>query len=274
MKQYETFEQAKIDNPKGEICKLTCEGFTTESEIAKGNFGRYQFTYCKASDYCEMTVEKFLKLGHKFVAGDFILGVGGSAIIVEEGSHTEECNEDCVYDSQRYILRAAALENQMNIDKVKTQTEHQEAMSALISANRMNESVEEFLAGLKRENEWNGEGLPPVGVECEWRLEGADDSSFSMCKVLMITNHTVFMKSHRAMNGRKEFALPKDAIEFRKPETQQQREDRERLALVSDICEDLFGEMASQCREDVVSTIDAMVCGGWVDKTNCRKGLK
>lgn len=146
--------------------------------------------------------------------------------------------ENAVKEALEQINNTAAQVESLRDYQKKTQTEHQEEMSALIRLNRMNESVEDFLAGLKGENEWNGEGLPPVGVECEWRLEGADDSSFSMCKVLMITNHTVFMKSHRAVNGRKEFSLPKDVIEFRKPETKQQREERERLDCIKKMYRD------------------------------------
>ena len=96
------------------------------------------------------------------------------------------------------------------------------------SANGCKQLTLEDLKPQTKEAEWIN-GLPPVGLECEWRFKGEGDCSFSICKVLMIGNQTIFMKSHRAMNGYKEFALPKDGIEFRKPETPEQKLERERM---------------------------------------------
>ena len=149
----------------------------------------------------------------------------------------------------------------MNIDKVETQTEHQEEMSAFSG-----------------EVEWNGEGLPPVGEVCEYK----DGDNWYEVRVKYLSEWFMVIEALKSQSKwidikgtELSFEYSRfDSLKFRKPETPQQREGRERLALVSDICEDLFGEMASQCREDVVSTIDAMVCGGWVDKTNYRKGVK
>jgi hypothetical protein len=139
MKQYETYEQARIDNPKSEICKLICEGFTTESEIARGNFGQYSFTYCKASDYCEMTLQEFLERGHLLVNGDVIITcLDNVAVMGVNDFEIANFNLNHESDSKTYILRAAALENQMNIDNLATQTpEEKEALDLIArSINR------------------------------------------------------------------------------------------------------------------------------------------
>ncbi len=117
-------------------------------------------------------------------------------------------------------------ENQMNIDKVETQTEHQEEMSALISLNRMNESVEDFLDGLKGENEWNGEGLPPVGVWFEISANMAN-TVWNKCRVVHYHNNLAWLdfECNEIMNMIKN--LNNNVI--RPTETPQQREDRERL---------------------------------------------
>ncbi|AFC22705.1 hypothetical protein VchM-138_0026 [Vibrio phage vB_VchM-138] len=81
----------------------------------------------------------------------------------------------------------------------------------------------------KKRTDWNGEGLPPVGVECEFKFTNEAESSFKICKVLCFGNSFAFMKSHRSINGYKEFALRISDIEFRKPETPQERQERERI---------------------------------------------
>lgn len=46
-------------------------------------------------------------------------------------------------------------------------------------------------------------------------------------------------------------------------ETEAERNERDRNDLVNDICEQLFGDMAEQCRPDVVGTIHAMLDAGF-----------
>ena len=88
-----------------------------------------------------------------------------------------------------------------------------------------------------KEVEWEN-GLPPVGEECEWRFKDEKHGEFSACKVLMFGSQVVFIKSHRTINGYKEFALPKCGVEFRKPETEEQRKEREELEAAYDLyCE-------------------------------------
>ncbi|AUR92998.1 hypothetical protein NVP1181O_34 [Vibrio phage 1.181.O._10N.286.46.C9] len=194
------------------------------------------------------------------------------------------------------------LESQMNIDKVETQTqEEKEALDSIVSKITQDNSLagglasamsnvrnaikgnhgaiatehQEEMIAFSGEVDWNGEGLPPVGVECEAVFVDHEHKGHGEFLILGYHSNYVWMEYVGELSNKsKHYTAKVELVKFRKPEAPQQREDRERLELVSNICEDLFGEMASQCREDVVSTIDAMVCGGWVDKTNYRKGVK
>ena len=93
------------------------------------------------------------------------------------------------------------------------------------------------------EAEWSGEGLPPVGVECEaldydddtWRLVKVLDAKTSSKEVAVTTvsNIGIFGKLFWA-------------TDFRKPETPQQRKDRERLEVIDEMCWDVHSLKVSQ----------------------------
>lgn len=78
--------------------------------------------------------------------------------------------------------------------------------------------------------EWNGEGLPPVGVECEMTFNGKSQTITTLYyddhKSGMIMFYHV--DSGKSVASDYDWCLVENCI-FRKPETQQQREDRERL---------------------------------------------
>lgn len=113
MKTYKTYQEAKIDNPKSEI-------YTNGNVFAViEKFGVGAFDKCKPEDYC-MTVEQFLKDGHKFVDGDVGISVEGKVVVIGHGLCTAAMfNEKCQNDSDRYVLRAAALEGLEAIEKVE-----------------------------------------------------------------------------------------------------------------------------------------------------------
>ena len=65
---------------------------------------------------------------------------------------------------------------------------------------------------------------------------------------------------------------PFDLSELSKPETKQQREDREREELSDLACESLFGESIQNCRPDVAATVRSMIEAGYRnDKINNQK---
>ncbi|AZU97884.1 hypothetical protein [Vibrio phage LP.1] len=147
----------------------------------------------------KMTVKEFLDSGYEFVEGD----VFGSAyevrdITVGEDCSVEQSNTPEDEDGKRLIIKAAALEN-------TTQ-------------------------------EWDGEGLPPVGVECMFDnyankspLYGHDDFGTSVEIVAVLPDENCCV-------ARLSFGLGVfDASFFRPLETQQQREEREQLEAAYDL---------------------------------------
>lgn len=80
---------------------------------------------------------------------------------------------------------------------------------------------------VEQKPDWNGEGLPPVGVECELCNCG---SNWKMAKVLFMgTGLCVVDHGY----GDQHYHL--NSVKFRKPETPQQREERERLEAAYDL---------------------------------------
>ncbi|AUR98034.1 hypothetical protein NVP1246O_27 [Vibrio phage 1.246.O._10N.261.54.E10] len=143
-------------------------------------------------------------------------------------------------------------ENQMNIDKVEMRTEHQEEMS-------------EFSG----EVEWNGEGLPPVGAiyttEPDFDIE-------LLCKYsskYVVIGEILPKERHNGVEVVIDTFAQRDRV-FRKPETPQQREDRERLEAAYDLYCTWRGEKPAsfedfkRCNHDNWLAI--------VRKTNYRKG--
>ena len=274
MTTYNTYQEAKIANPDCDIAEITekailefgekhvFEALVKSSDWESGyafvdNFNespRIKDGYwklCYPADHC-MTVEKFLADGHKFVEGDLILDEGVTWTVSDKvNSDTyiytvKSSNKPDIDDSQRYILRAAALENQMNIDKVETQTEHQEAMSAFSG-----------------EVEWrNGDKCMFVGEEYTF---GCINPICDQGSVVIFDETGDY---HGCFIG-----------ELSKPETPQQREDRERLEAAYDLyisCNSESGVNKIFASYDwfINSKIAVDYWLAIVDKTNYRVGMK
>ncbi|AUR91255.1 hypothetical protein NVP1158O_28 [Vibrio phage 1.158.O._10N.261.45.E12] len=256
MKTYETYQEAKIANLDKDICTRKGTGNPAFQVVVDG-FVNELWRICNPADHC-MTVDKFLRDGREFVKGDIYLNQDGRTLGVV--NIPEYNNKRSTIDCDLYILRAAVLENQMNIDKVETQTEHQEEMSALISLNRMNKSVEDFLAGLKGDVEWNN----------------GDFAIYEGSVVMVIAYHP----KHPVIvvETSTEEYINVGICELSSPETPQQREERERL----EAAYDLFAEwqLDGQTPIDTIRGFesfskDKATVSDWlrvVDKTNYRKG--
>ena len=111
MTTYNTYQEAKVANPKGDIYKLDRQCCFICSE--HGGVEVVMFTdydsigvKCSHEDYC-MTVEEFLADGHKFFDGDKCLDEEGYVIALA-GHHA--WGQPDGHNEYRYILRAAALE--------------------------------------------------------------------------------------------------------------------------------------------------------------------
>lgn len=117
-----------------------------------------------------------------------------------------------------------------------------------------------------KEAEWVS-GLPPVGVECEYAFSGGNYSDWFECEILYVGKQCVFIKT-KDENLIKSFGCEELSVEicntkFRKPETPQQREEREREELADLACENLFGESIQNCRKDVADTVRCMIEAGY-----------
>lgn len=86
--------------------------------------------------------------------------------------------------------------------------------------------------GQAPETEWNGDGLPPVGVEIEYKFAKVNyHTDFSRGKVLAYGAHNVFMEHWASKN---EFIQPLDKIEFRPIRSQAQRKRDEAAQALCD----------------------------------------
>ncbi|CAM0014447.1 hypothetical protein VPHK375_0082 [Vibrio phage K375] len=137
----------------------------------------------------------------------------------------------------------------------------------------------EVLDGIKSagEVEWNGEGLPPVGVECEAVFIDHEHKGYGEFLILGYHSNYVWMEYiGKLRNKSKHYTAKINMVKFRKPETPQQREDRERLEAAYDLYRTCNSEVGFNT---VNATYEWFVCSKiavdyWlriVDKTNYRK---
>ncbi|AUR94088.1 hypothetical protein NVP1191O_29 [Vibrio phage 1.191.O._10N.286.52.B4] len=261
MKTYNTYQEAKINNPEGGIAvNASGDIFTSTDDLKLSD--AFAFDVCNPADHC-MTVERFLADGHKFTEGDLILGTNNNLVTVGLEYTIGIANMESMRDFERYTLRAAALEDQMNIDKVETQPEHQEEVSAFSG-----------------EVEWKS-GDECVVINDNDRYFVYDEhkkhlGSVGIIRSLFKTKNGTEMAAVQAENG--------DCICWRvvmlsKPETPQQREDRERLEAAYELyCHKhkaVYPNLKMRTKHEFDN--DSQIRDGYlaiVDKTNYRKGVK
>jgi len=126
MKTFNTYQEAKIENKDSEILKARDDWQGREELIGKfiankqdkiGGIpyvGEGYFEICNPADYC-ITVEQFLRDGHKFVDGDLFINhlreLKSVGKIIKGNHYTpDEANSPDKYDDNCFILRAKALE--------------------------------------------------------------------------------------------------------------------------------------------------------------------
>ena len=238
MTTYNTYQEAKIENPNKEIIR-----FDKQDEfkaVSDDELSAYLTTWtkCDPADHC-MTVERFLADGHKFVKGDAVLDVG-DVCLIESGFDLGAYNDPYDGDSKIFILRAAALEN------IPTETpEEKEVLDGIESAGEV---------------EWkNGDDVDAYGKP--YKYVGLDPFNENLC--ICLANQD---------DDPQCFSI--DIL--KKPETPQQRKDRERL----EAAYDLYVHIQS-VREKLSCKFDWFFSPGMeetrlrflaiVDKTNYRK---
>ena len=116
MKKYNSYAEAKIDNPDCEIYKLLPRDITKEYSYfasERDMHGKLLCTgstfRCNPAEHC-MTLEQFFDAGHKLVDGDTYLDSRGDVCVVGVVIAASKVNARNVNDNKRYILRAKALE--------------------------------------------------------------------------------------------------------------------------------------------------------------------
>jgi hypothetical protein len=301
MKTYNTYQEAKIANPDSEIYAYACN-FLPECFIQPSHetYDRRGYFKCKPADYC-MTLEKFLDDGYETVKGDVYLCTRGIVQTVHSDQFAKNMNNHENSDSRRYILRAKALEDKMNeeikwespmLKKLKemqkkdrdncinnlfdwgfiTEKEkigviaacdvHEIKIGMTCSDDGMGEKLEQEDVG-----EWDGSGLPPVGVECEWIGGGIQHGEWGLVIVHGYANGHAWIEKMRDHS----LHTVGNPAHFRKPETESQRLKRERLEAAYELYVDCGIQHETACfeewREDYSDVWLAIV-----DKTKYTKG--
>ncbi|AUR93305.1 hypothetical protein NVP1186O_70 [Vibrio phage 1.186.O._10N.286.49.E3] len=201
MTTYNTYQEAKIANPDSEISVSISKVFAASDYVSNILLsGCVQgWNKCNPADHC-MTVEKFLADGHKFIEGDIYLNSDGRTLGVV--NIPDYNNERSTIDCDLYVLHAAALE------KIPTETpEEKEVLDGIESAGEV---------------EWKN------GDECVYRHQ--PDVTY-----MFVGIHPVNKKSAICWNEKE--GIAQIHIDFiSKPETTQQRKDRERACAIYDMC--------------------------------------
>lgn len=93
--------------------------------------------------------------------------------------------------------------------------------------------------------DWDGTGLPPVGVMCELKYKTASHAIWRKCKVFAYSNEDGFVAAIWHLDGEiwRHNTIETSEYDFRKLESQQQLEVRERIESAYALyCESLIGE--------------------------------
>lgn len=127
--------------------------------------------------------------------------------------------------------------------------------------NRLEQDLNECIGQDVDMPEWSGDGLPPSGIDIEYRLTKVNyRNDFSRGRVIAYGISNVFMEHWSSKN---EFIQPLDKIEFRPLRTQAEKlRDEAGLALYHAINWNAEGELVSQSRmEDYKKAYDAIAAG-------------
>jgi hypothetical protein len=230
MTTYNSYEAAKIANPDSEIWASKLARCGRDNIFGtKVSLAELTNNYFKCNPADHcMTVEKFLADGNKFVEGDVIFNTYPRPTV------------DFICD--------ADLNNYNELD------EEDDDKRYILRAAALEEKPSEKV-------EWDGEGLQTVGVECWFNFKVAHPQK---CKVKYI-GKTVCV--YESADGN-EYSTLISEVAFSKIETEQQREDRQRLEAAYDLYCEWRGEMHEsfyafkRCNHDNWLSI--------VDKTNYR----
>lgn len=124
--------------------------------------------------------------------------------------------------------------------------------------------------------EWNGEGLPPVGVECEILFEDYPNKGFGLFNVLAYHGGAIWVQYIGPLgNNGKCYTAECSTLEFRKPETEAERNERERIEAAYDLYLTRHISMPAPYHYDEFLKAENTLNGflAIVDKTGYRKAV-
>ncbi len=119
---YKTYQEAKIDCPKACICRDKASGMFFATPSKGGTILSDTSEFAEAKDYC-ITVEEFLNAGHKFEICDAVLDYDDVINIDTDYLIIIYNDLDTQHDKNRYILRAAALEESNHTPSIHADSE-------------------------------------------------------------------------------------------------------------------------------------------------------
>lgn len=241
---------------------------------------------CNPADHLE-SLESFLTSGNRLVSGDLITYLNGAVKSVE---NPKIMNTFADSQNQRYVLQAAAdhvetPEEREEFDRLAREHDNEANQAREMDIDTTPQQVESLSnpSEIPDSSEWDGEGLPPAGTECEFKEKSNAYSEaykhWSKCKILAYNKaknpSDELQIIIRDNNGDAAIIYSCDGPLFRKPETPAEREQRERLEAARELY--LSANKAMQ-GTDIVNhyNFDQSECV-WlalVDKTDYRKEAK
>ncbi|CAH9014056.1 putative coil containing protein [Vibrio phage 249E41-1] len=102
---------------------------------------------------------------------------------------------------------------------------HGDTMAEFLNLKRL---TLEDLKSQTKEVEWVN-GLPPVGVECEFKYKVLSDADWKYCKVFAYDDTVAAIWYENGDGELKHATVEVESYEFRKPETEEQKLERERM---------------------------------------------
>lgn len=266
MKIYDTYQEAKIENPGSDIYMLD-----SKTALMNGKFQlmldapsptSHKWRLCKPADYLP-SLEWFFDEGHKLSGGDLYIDICGRVRGVKSDPMTLHCiNLRDERDNKRYILRAAALTE----TKVITETpEEKEAFDAIKEIDldrpviRSSVGENESVGYRLKDSEFNDSHEWKNGDRCVYCGEVA--LFIGLCPS---DNHQCAIE----LNDQLVLAQIED---LSKPESPEQKAERERLEAAYDLYCYAIGSSACMYPTFVVSPVLSEIWCRAVDKANYRK---
>ena len=243
MNTYNTYSEAKINNPEKEVVfKVPSEKGDLPFFIAihRKDIPKYNSNWivCTPLNHC-MKFDDFFKSGYKLVDGDAYVNAKGNVRVVGNDTSARVINS----------LGGKSIENLF-----------------ILSAKALGEAKRGSLQSLKKKALSNPkvkeeyDTLEPEFEKVEWK--NGDSCTFSnSCLTGVYVAYDNYNAGHVVYSDGKYFHVIDSQLS--KPETPEQKKERELESLADDACELLFGEPINNCRPDVAATVREMILAGY-----------